>query len=137
MSKTRIVLADDHPIVLDGLRNLIRAEDDFELVGEAGSGLTALKVIRETRPDVAVLDISMPELNGIVLSRRLTGEIPELSVLMLTLHEDRAYLNQALEAGVRGYVLKRSAVENLVHAIRAVMAGNLCRSCDLGTRKRR
>lgn len=125
MSKTQIVLADDHPIVLDGLRNLIRAEDDFELVGEAGSGLTALKVIRETRPDVAVLDISMPELNGIVLSRRLTGEIPELSVLMLTLHEDRAYLNQALEAGVRGYVLKRSAVENLVHAIRAVMAGGI------------
>jgi DNA-binding NarL/FixJ family response regulator len=123
MSKTRIVLADDHPIVLDGLRNLIRAEDDFELVGEAGSGLAALKVIRETRPDVAVLDISMPEINGIVLSRRLVGEIPELSVLMLTLHEDRAYLNQALEAGVRGYVLKRSAVENLVHAIRAVLVG--------------
>ncbi|MFZ0527273.1 MAG: response regulator transcription factor, partial [Xanthobacteraceae bacterium] len=121
MNKTRIVLADDHPIVLDGLRNLIRAEPDFELVGEAGSGLAALKVVRETRPDVAVLDISMPELNGIVLSRRLAGEIPELSVLMLTLHEDRAYLNQALEAGVRGYVLKRSAVENLVHAIRAVL----------------
>ena len=74
MNKTRIVLADDHPIVLDGLRNLIRAEDDFELVGEAGSGLAALKVIREKRPDVAVLDISMPELNGIVLSRRLAGE---------------------------------------------------------------
>ena len=125
MSKTRIVLADDHPIVLGGLRNLIRAEDDFELVGEAGSGLTALKVIRETRPDVAVLDISMPEINGIVLSRRLVGEIPELSVLMLTRHEDRAYLNQALEAGVRGYVLKRSAVENLVHAIRAVMVGGV------------
>jgi DNA-binding NarL/FixJ family response regulator len=125
MSKTRIVLADDHPIVLDGLRNLIRAEGDFELVGEAGSGLAALKVIRETRPDVAVLDISMPELNGIVLSRRLAGEIPELNVLMLTLHEERAYLNQALEAGVRGYVLKRSAVENLVHAIRAVVVGGI------------
>ena len=69
--KTRIVLADDHPIVLDGLRNLIRAERDFELVGEAASGLSALKIIREQRPDVAVLDISMPELNGILLSRRL------------------------------------------------------------------
>jgi len=123
MSKTRIVLADDHPIVLDGLRNLIRAESDFELVGEATSGLAALKIIREQRPDVAVLDISMPELNGIVLTRRLAGEMPALSVLVLTLHEDRAYLNQALEAGVRGYVLKRSAVENLVHAIRAVVVG--------------
>jgi DNA-binding NarL/FixJ family response regulator len=125
MSKTRIVLADDHPIVLDGLRNLIAAETDFELVGEAASGLAALKVIRDKRPDVAVLDISMPEINGIVLSRRLAGEIPGLRVLVLTLHEDRAYLNQALEAGVRGYVLKRSAVENLVQAIRAVTTGGL------------
>jgi DNA-binding NarL/FixJ family response regulator len=123
--KIQIVLADDHPIVLDGLRNLIRAEDDFELVGEAASGLAALKTIREKRPDVAVLDISMPELNGIVLSRRLAGEMPDLRLLVLTLHEDRAYLNQAIEAGVRGYVLKRSAVENLVQAIRAVMVGGL------------
>jgi DNA-binding NarL/FixJ family response regulator len=123
--KIRIVLADDHPIVLDGLRNLIRAEPDFALVGEAASGLSALKIIREQRPDVAVLDISMPELNGILLSRRLAGEMPALRLLVLTLHEDRAYLNQALEAGVRGYVLKRSAVENLVQAIRAVMVGGL------------
>jgi DNA-binding NarL/FixJ family response regulator len=123
MSKIRIVLADDHPIVLGGLRNLVRAEDDFELVGEAGSGLAALKIIRDKRPDVAVLDISMPELNGVLLCRRLTGEMPELRVLVLTLHEDRAYLNQALEAGARGYMLKRSAVENLVQAIRAVMVG--------------
>ena len=123
--KIRIVLADDHPIVLDGLRNLIRAEGDFELVGEAGSGLAALKVIRESRPDVAVVDISMPEVNGIVLSRRLAADMPDLRLLVLTLHEDRAYLNQALEAGVRGYVLKRSAVENLVQAIRAVMVGGI------------
>jgi DNA-binding NarL/FixJ family response regulator len=123
--KIRIVLADDHPIVLDGLRNLIRAEPDLELVGEAASGLSALKIIREQRPDVAVLDISMPELNGILLSRRLAGEMPGLRLLVLTLHEDRAYLNQAIEAGVRGYVLKRSAVENLVQAIRAVMVGGL------------
>ncbi|MFZ3359214.1 MAG: response regulator transcription factor [Xanthobacteraceae bacterium] len=123
MSKTRIVLADDHPIVLDGLRNLIRAEADFELVGEATGGLAALKIIREQRPDIAVLDISMPELNGIVLSRRLVAEMPGMNLLVLTLHEDRAYINQALEAGVRGYVLKRSAVENLVYAIRAVTVG--------------
>jgi DNA-binding NarL/FixJ family response regulator len=123
--KIRIVLADDHPIVLDGLRNLIRAEPDFALVGEASSGLAALKIIREQRPDVAVLDISMPELNGIMLSRRLATDMPALKLLVLTLHEDRAYLNQALEAGVRGYVLKRSAVENLVQAVRAVLVGGL------------
>ncbi len=125
MTNIRIVLADDHPIVLDGLRNLVRAEADFELVGEAASGLAALKIIREKKPDVAVLDISMPELNGIVLSRRLAAETPDVRVLVLTLHEDRAYLNQALEAGVRGYILKRSAVENLVQAVRAVMVGGI------------
>jgi DNA-binding NarL/FixJ family response regulator len=123
--KTPIVLADDHPIVLDGLRNLVRAEPDFELVGEAASGLAALKIIREQRPDIAVVDISMPELNGIMLSRRLAAEMPDLRVLVLTLHEDRAYLNQALEAGVRGYILKRSAEENLVQAVRAVMVGGI------------
>ena len=123
--KIRIVLADDHPIVLDGLRSLIRAEQDFVIVGEAASGLAALRTIREAQPDIAVLDISMPELNGIVLSRRLAAEMPALRLLVLTLHEDRAYLNQALETGVRGYVLKRSAVENLVQAIRAVMVGGL------------
>ena len=122
---TRIVLADDHPVVLNGLRNLIQAEDDLDLVGEASTGLAALKVIREQRPDVAVVDISMPELNGIMLSRRIAEEIPSIRFLVLTLHEDRAYLKQALEAGVLGYVLKRSAAENLVQAIRAVVIGAL------------
>jgi DNA-binding NarL/FixJ family response regulator len=123
MTKIRVVLADDHPIVLDGLRNLVRAEADFELAGEAASGLAAMKIIREKEPDVAVLDISMPELNGIVLCRRLTAEMPSLRVLILSLHEDRAYVNQAMEAGARGYILKRSAVENLVHGIRVVTVG--------------
>jgi DNA-binding NarL/FixJ family response regulator len=125
MAKTRIVLADDHPIVLDGLRNLIRAQADFELVGAATNGREALKVINETCPNVAVLDISMPELNGIALSRRLAAEMPSTWLIVLTLHEDRAYLKQALDAGVRGYVLKRSAAENLVQAIRAVVVGGL------------
>lgn len=122
---TRIILADDHPIVLSGLRNLITAQSDFELVGDASSGMAALRLVRETRPDVAVVDISMPELNGILLARRLSDEMPGVRVMVLTLHEDRAYLKQALDAGVRGYVLKRSAAENLIHAIRAVMVGGL------------
>lgn len=124
-AKIRLVLADDHPIVLAGLRNLIEVEAEFDLVGKATSGLAALKLIREQQPDVAVVDISMPELNGIVLSRRLADEIPSVRVIVLTLHEDRAYVRQALEAGIRGYVLKRSAAENLVHAIRAVLVGGL------------
>lgn len=124
-AKTRIVLADDHPIVLNGLRNLIQAEADLDLVGEASTGLEALKVIREKRPDVAVVDISMPELNGIILSRRVAEQVPSVRLLVLTLHEDRAYLKQALDAGVRGYVLKRAAAENLVQAIRAVVVGGI------------
>ncbi len=121
----RIVLADDHPIVLNGLRNLVTAESDLDLVGEAGTGIQAFKVIREQRPDVAVIDISMPELNGIMLARRVASEIASVRILILTLHEDRAYLRQAIDAGVRGYLLKRSAPENLVQAIRAVFVGGL------------
>jgi DNA-binding NarL/FixJ family response regulator len=112
MIKIRVVLADDHPIVLNGLRNLLRTEDDLDLVGEATDGLSALRIIREKQPDVAVIDISMPELSGILLSRRLAEEIKNVKVIVLTLHEDRAYLKQALAAGVRGYVLKRSAAES-------------------------
>jgi DNA-binding NarL/FixJ family response regulator len=123
--KARIVLADDHPIVLDGLRALIKAQDDIELVGEATNGLAALRIIKEQKPDLAVIDISMPELNGIALGRRLADELPAVKLLVLTLHEDRAYLKQALDAGVRGYVLKRTAAENLAAAIRAVLSGQL------------
>jgi len=125
MSKTRIILADDHPIILSGLRNLIQAEDDLDLVGEASNGAMALAVIRETRPDVAVIDISMPGLNGILLTRRLASEMPLVRILILTLHEDRAFVKQAFDAGARGYVLKRSAAECLIQAIRAVIVGGL------------
>ena len=124
-AKTRITLSDDHPIMLAGLRNLIEAEPDFELVGEATNGAAALKLIREQKPDVAILDISMPEMNGIMVARKLAEELPQVRLMVLTLHEDRAYLRQALDVGVRGYVLKRSAAENLVQAIRAVVVGGL------------
>lgn len=123
--ETRIVLADDHPIVLSGLRNLLSQERDFKLVGEATSGAEALKIIRESKPDLVVLDISMAEPNGIAVSRRIGQELPSVKVLILTFHEDRAYLQQAIDAGVGGYLLKRSAAENLVPAIRAVITGGL------------
>ncbi|MBX9776003.1 MAG: response regulator transcription factor [Xanthobacteraceae bacterium] len=123
--KTRIVLADDHPIVLAGLRNLILAEADLEVVGEAANGGTAFATIRDTRPHVAVLDISMGVVNGILLTRRLMTEMPSIGVLILTLHEDRAFIRQGFDAGARGYVLKRSAAECLVQGIRAVAVGGL------------
>jgi DNA-binding NarL/FixJ family response regulator len=123
--KTRIVLADEDPIVLNGLRNLIATEGDLDLIGEATNGAVALAIIRERQPDVAIVDIFMPGLNGIVLTRRLAGELPSVSVLVLTLHEDRGFVRQAFDAGARGYVLKRSASQYLVQAIRAVAGGNL------------
>ncbi|HXZ21270.1 MAG TPA: response regulator transcription factor [Pseudolabrys sp.] len=123
--KTRVALADDHPVVLAGLRNLIEAEADFDLVGEGVSGHSALKMIRDKLPNIAIVDISMPEINGIALARRLAEECPSVRVLILTLYEDHSFLRQALAAGVRGYVLKRSAGENLIKAIRAVKLGEL------------
>jgi len=125
MDRPRVILADDHPVVLAGLGGLIRADDSMELVGEATTGLSALSLIREKGPDVAVIDISMPELNGIALTKRLACELPSVRVLILSLHEDRAYLNQALQAGARGYALKKSAPQNLLQAIRAVFIGGL------------
>lgn len=123
--RTRLTISDDHPVVLAGLRNFIAVEDDFEIVGEATDGVGTLNLIREKRPDVAILDISMPKLNGVAIARRIADEIPSVRVVILTLHEDRAFLKQALEAGARGYLLKRSAAANLIPAVRAVLVGGL------------
>jgi DNA-binding NarL/FixJ family response regulator len=123
--KIRVTLADDHPIVLSGLRTLVQAQPDLELVGEASDGLLALEVIKEQKPDIAVLDISMPDLNGLSVARRISQILPSVQIIALTLHEDRAYVKQAFDAGIRGYVLKKSAAENLVHAIRAVFDAGL------------
>ena len=122
---SRIALCDDHPIVLNGLQNLIESEPDFEIVGTATDGIAALKLISETLPDIALIDISMPELNGIALARRLKQEAPSVRVVVLTVYEDRAFLKQALDAGVRGYLLKRSAAESLIQAARAVLTGGI------------
>lgn len=123
--KMRIIVADDHPILLGGLRNLIETETDLDLVGHATSGNAALKLIQDKLPDVAILDISMPEFSGIALARRLSEECPSVRILILTVYEDRSFLMQALSAGANGYVLKRSAAENLIQAIRAVKLGEL------------
>ena len=123
--KSRIALCDDHPIVLAGLHNRIASEPDFEMVGTATNGMSALKLIVDKQPDIALIDISMPELNGIALARRLAQDAPSVRVMVLTVYEDRAFLKQALDAGVRGYLLKRSAAENLIQAARAVLTGGI------------
>lgn len=125
MTRLRVVLADDHPVVLAGVKALLEAAPDFEVVGEASTGEAALALVRERCPDVAVVDISMPGMGGMELVRRLGTECPAVRLLALTVHEDRAYLRQMLAAGARGYLLKRSAAEELLRAVRAVTAGGL------------
>lgn len=125
MKKARIVVADDHAITLAGLRLLIAAESDFELVGEAKSGLEALTVILAAQPDVAILDVSLPQSDGVAVARRLAQECPSVGVILFTAHDDRRHLNEAMRAGARGFVLKSSPTEILLRAIRGVLVGGL------------
>ena len=123
LDRTRIILADDHPFILFALRQLVMAEADFELIGEATTGLKALSLVRSATPDVAVIDVGMPKMNGIVLARKIREERPSVKVLILTAYEDEAHLKQALAAGARGFVVKRSATTTLIPAIRAAITG--------------
>jgi DNA-binding NarL/FixJ family response regulator len=125
MSAIRVALADDHPVVLAGIKALLQSGPDFEVVGEAVTGTAALDVICRMLPDVAVFDISMPDLNGLDLAEELAKRCPHVKLLALTVHEDRAYVQRLLQAGVRGYLLKRTAAEDLPHAIRAVATGGI------------
>lgn len=125
MNRIRVALADDHPVVLAGIKALLQADPTITLVGEATTGSAALKTICALAPDVAVIDISMPDLNGLDLAKRVAEECPNVKLLALTVHEDRAYVQPMLQAGARGYLLKRSAAEDLVRAIRAVAEGGV------------
>ncbi len=125
MNQIRVALVDDHPVVLAGIKALLQAAPEISLVGEATTAAQALRIICETEPDVAVIDISLPDLNGTELARRLANTCPNVRLLALTVHEDRAYVQPLLQAGARGYLLKRSAAEDLVRAIRAVAAGGV------------
>ncbi|WP_298957175.1 response regulator transcription factor [uncultured Methylobacterium sp.] len=125
MDRIRVVLADDHPVVLAGVRALLNADPEVELVGEATDGGEALPMIRAVAPDVAVIDVSMPGLNGLELTERVTGECPGTRLLVLTVHEDAAYVQPLMRAGARGYLLKRSAADDLLRAVRAVASGGV------------
>lgn len=124
MSKLRVFLADDHPVVRGGLKGLIDAQADMEVVGEAADGASAVRGVLDLRPDVAVMDVSMPGVGGAEATARLRAESPAVKVLALTAHEDRGYLQLLLKAGASGYVLKRAAADDLVRAIRRVAAGD-------------
>ena len=123
MSKLRIILADDHKIIREGLRLLVNSQADMEVVGEADNGRIAITLTHELQPDVVVMDVSMPELNGLKATEKLKELFPSIKILTLTRHMDEGYLKQLLEAGASGYVLKQSASEELVRAIHAVVNG--------------
>lgn len=121
----RILLADDHQTAREGLRELIAAQDGMEVVGEASNGRSAVEMSIEMSPDVVIMDIGMPDLNGIEATRRILSENPRCKVIGLSMHSDRRFLSEMLKAGATAYLLKDSAFEELASAIRAVVAGQI------------
>ena len=121
--KIRVLLAEDHRTVREGFKLMLSAQPDIEVVGEAGDGRAALRLARELEPDVVLMDVSMPELNGLKATEQLCGVCPRVRVVALTRHTDRGYLQQLLQAGASGYVLKQSDPDVLLQAVRSVVAG--------------
>ncbi|MFQ5595270.1 MAG: response regulator [Anaerolineae bacterium] len=121
----RILIADDHGVLRAGLRILLNAEPDLEVVGEAADGHETLRLARKLNPDVLLLDISMPGLSGIEVTRQVKQVLPESRVLILTVHEDDSLLREAMRAGAAGYIIKRAVESELINAIRAVWRGDL------------
>jgi two-component system response regulator NreC len=125
MSPIRLLLVDDHAVVRAGLRMLLSADPEMEIVGEAENGAQALRLAQEVAPDVMLMDISMPDMNGIEATRRIKELCPDVAVLALTMHEDDQYFFEMLAAGASGYVPKRAAPNDLLAAIRAVRSGGV------------
>ena len=123
MTTLRIVLAEDHKVMREGLRMVLDRESDLEVVGEADDGVTAIQLTRELRPDVVVMDLSMPGLDGLKATEALRTTVADSRILILTRHAEGSYVQRLLAAGASGYVLKQSAAEELVRAIRRVVAG--------------
>lgn len=122
-NKLRILIAEDHETVREGFRLIVEAQDDMEVVGVVGDGRAAVELARQLQPDIVLMDISMPELNGLLAAAKLKRIAPDIKILTLTRHTDTAYLNELLQAGVSGYILKQSAPGELLRAIRAVGGG--------------
>ena len=120
---SRIVLADDHPIVRQGLRTLLESQPEFQVVGEAENGLTAISLVEQLKPDILILDIMMPGLNGLEVVKRVRQNTPQTQVVVLSLHSNEPYVLEALRSGAAAYVLKASSNASLIEAVKAVSLG--------------
>lgn len=122
--KIQVLLADDHTILRQGIRLLLESQPDMEVVGEATNGLEAIKLAHSLRPDIILMDISMPQLNGLEATRRIKQELPTIQIVILTMHETEEYLIKILQAGATGYVLKQAADRELIEAVRIASRGD-------------
>ena len=116
----RLLIADDHELFREGLKSLLARETDIELIGSCSDGAETLETVRRTRPDVILMDVTMPNMNGIAATQKICAENPKAAVIMLSMHNDRRFIAEALKAGARGYVLKESSPELMLDAIRSV-----------------
>ena len=121
----RVLITDDHAIVRTGLRTLLKTDASLELVAEASGGYEAIDLVEKTRPDVLLLDLSMPDLDGIAVTKKIKPRFPDVRILILTIHEDQAMLREAIRAGASGYILKRAAEGELISAIHVIMRGDM------------
>jgi len=119
----RILLAEDHKIMREGLRSLLEKQPDMEVIAEAGDGREALRLVQETSPNIVVMDVVMPDLNGMEATRQIVGECPGVKVIALSMHSDNLFVTEMLKSGASGYLLKDCAFEELARAIRAVVGG--------------
>src|SRR5690242_18470333 len=120
----RVLLADDHAMVRKGFRLILEAQPDMEIAGEAGNGREAVELVEKLHPDIVVMDVAMPELNGIEATRRIASSSPHTRVLALSMHKDSVYVREILRAGARGYLLKDSIDTDLINAVRAIAKGD-------------
>ena len=123
MPRMRVLLVDDHTVVRQGLRKILESDDEIEIVGEAGDGRSAVDMAQKMRPHVVVMDVALPELNGIEATRQITKKVDGAKVLVLTMHSDDVYVRQSLKAGARGYLLKDSEDLDLIKAVKAIGGG--------------
>jgi len=134
MNRLRIVIADDHPMYRAGVRTILEMVDDIEIVGEAANGLEAIAMCERTEPDVVLLDIRMPDMNGVDAAKRIKEAYPNVQILFLSMHQDDASVIAAMKTGARGYILKDADKDEIVRAIRAVAAGEAIFGGEVATR---